>query len=1317
MRSFVSYPTLTARPTHGAVVLDSRAEKHACSMPGRSGAGLRDRALGASARKGSETLRTASNPAAAGAAVREHDRALSHGALDMRRYRRGHPTRSASTPYASIPAYDDESSIVRVRGRAPPEVPASPEPSLRVTSLSWKKSTPRGTVSDRKRHGRPRAEAASRPIFRMVNSDSPAPSTHAPPEPEASVPFKALGPAAPRAQSPPAAPRAPDAEQAMDAGDDEDMEERIQKERDALWMHEENERHKAYMRLASPDRRSHRSARARSAQRPRPRTHRAAARSTSMGASVTQAHAGMAAGTPPPPADDASDASEDFEDAASARTFLRSDDQMQLRAQLLEQQREIEERKRRLLQEQREAEAAVAREAARLAELERQAAELEKQRVEEREKQALMARKAAEREQQERELERLEQARLLAVKQERMREAERFESKRVRLEQQMREAAEREAATKRARQQALAAEMEREKRRLDEELAAEARRVQKDKERAEAARAAAAERERREAKEKAERERAQAERERERLAAQERAARERERLAAQEQAARERERLAKLEQVAQEQAARERERLAKQEQAAQEQAARERKRLAAQEQAAREREKLAALEAERERRAAEERAAQARLAAQARADLERRLAEEQAEHARRKEAAMAAQRAREAEAQAAERRARSAAEALREREEREARVRKERQLAVQQQAEREALFRAYAARESHEAQRLQHEGRALRRARREVDDEDRMARSQARRTEDTDDAASATETEHSGTSRASDATDASRLTHMLSRLRIVSRQTTPGMAGILATTRSAPQQGLRFDAPAPMRDESIRTHPALPWLSYMLGVHVPRTALPPGAVGATPGPSVDVAHDAAGAAADRSRVSMLSMHSLESAMPDEPWAVRPAGPYRDGAVRYFPGYTVHGLVEQAHVQADVHGALLFTAMPLSFVQQLLSHLDFSDLRALYDVSSGVRQVLQKPEVHEALLRRFLGPIGYMGGASEVPEGMASLPLSLLDVEGFLMYLYGSDELFPAAHLYVTGAHHLDKRIPRLARTLVRSYNRVLAHVRLQAPSKCGGAWEVHGPDGVHSMQVSSLVTPGLASMFQAWAPAGRPWFAPEVQRVERELFISGVWRLLRKGDVALNTATDARFVFDGEVLVPLATDYDAQGHLPACINALRYAPTYFDPALPPTPTPVMYMNVSPWRDEIITSLQLVRDNIERTGANRQLYRISKWVYRAAFTVSVPYDGAPDFVASAFEAHRGWNGTVLIDVESTAEHVARFLERCRCPGDPASWVADVLAHVLEGTNALLDVSRPTSDEEGAQTLHPFYLLRDRSRAGLACLVPA
>ncbi|WFD19209.1 hypothetical protein MCAP1_001432 [Malassezia caprae] len=1242
------------------------------------------------------------------------ERAMSHGVLDVRRHRR--PTRSASTPYAPVSAYDDEEPRL-----APPAKPSSPEPSLRVTTQSWNTSTPRGTVSDRQRRGRMRTDT-SRHVFRMVGADSPASSMHAP-EPEASVPFKALGSAAPPVPSPPAA---------VDANEADDMDERLQQELDALWMNEENERHKAYARLATPDRRSHRSVGARSARRRR--TRRAMARSTSMGALAAR---------PEPEASEqpgggTSDSEEDFQDAATART-LRTDAQAQLRAELLSQQREIEERKRRLLQEQREAMRLAELEQQRLAELERKAAELEHQRLAERQQQERIAREA---ERQQRELERLEQARRLAVEQERMREAERLESERVRLEQRMREAAEREAAAKRAQQQALAAEAEREKRRLDGQLAAEARRVQKEKERAEAARAAAAERERarREAEEKAEQARRaaiareeqarqaaleQAEREQARLAALEQAARERERLAALEaererRAAEEREKQEQARLAALEQAARERERLAaleaeRERRAAEERAEQEKARLAALEQEARERERLAALEAERERRAADERAEQARLASLARAEREQRIADEQAEHARRKEAAVAAQRAREAEAQAAEQRARAAAEAERAREEREAHAEETQHTAVQQEAEREALCRAYAAREAREAERLQLEGRALRRAWREADDEDRMIRTQARRTEDSDDAASATETEHSGTS---DATDASRLTHMLGRLRIVSRQGAPGTTGILTSAPSAPQQRLRFTVPAPARDESVRAHPALPWLSHIMEVHVPRTVAPPSA-SASNLAAVDVAVHAVGAVAHRLRASMLSMHSLDSAMPDEAWAVRPVGAYRNGGVRYLPGFTVHGLAEAPRPPQAVRGELLLTAMPLAFVQQLLMHLDFGDIRALYDVSASVRKVLQQPEVHETVLRRFLGPFGYVSGASG-DTGAVALPLSLLDVEGFLMYVYGGDELYPAAHIYLTSAHQLDRRLPRLARAMVRSYNRVLAHVRLQAPSASSGAWEVQGPDGVHAVQVSSLVTPGLVSMFQAWAPAwpsGAPWVASQVQRVERELFVSGVWRLLRKGDMALNMATDERFVFDGYALVPLATEFDAQGHLPACINALRYAPTYFDPVLPPTATPAMYMNVSPWRDEIVTSLQLVRDNIERTGANRQLYRISKWVYRAAFTVSVPAEDTPDFIASAFEAHAGWNGTVVIDVESTAEHVARFLERCRCPGDPASWVTDVLAHVLESTNSMLDVPRPTSEEHGAQTLHPFYLLRERSGAGVAWLVPA
>ncbi|WFD27122.1 hypothetical protein MNAN1_002118 [Malassezia nana] len=1323
-------------------------------MPPRAGAPRREKSLD------SPHLRIVEH-AVSDRTIRERDRALSHGALERRHLRKG-PSRSASTPHMPVTARDDTTRIVRTRGPAPPELPGSPEPSLRLTSQSWSMSTPRGTVMDRKKQRRQRPDTStSRHVFHMIGSDSPLSSPLRSPrtlEPEKQVPFKALGSATSRIPN----PEAPHANLAVLAtiaiGDTDEVGEQAEYERDAKWMQEEQERHLAYARSTAP-RHSH------SAHETRQQQSSTPVAQESMAPAVT---------------DEESSTSDEFKDAESVRASMLATraSQEQLRAELLAQQREIEERKRRVMQEKREAEAAKAREAAFRVQLERE---------------------ALEREQQQRELERLERARRQAMEQERTREAERLEARRVRLEQQMRAAAERAAAAKRVQQEALVAEMERERRRIDDELAAEMRRAQIDKERAKAARVAAAERERarllalkqaeqeRLAREQAEKARLAAQAEQERLAAIARA--EQDRLAAQ---AEEQRLLAERqkEELLREENERERARLAAFKQEAREreqlQARRaENERRRAQEA---ERQKRQAQEAEKQKRQVQEAEKQKRQAAMEREEREQRLQEEQAEHERRKKAWRDAEMARMAEEKAAQERAlaetderaqleaeeraraeadeRARAEADERaqveaeehaRDEAEERARAEaeeharvesdkharaqahepvlekessylaqtpvlaqesdqlefqaQEAAMQTPAMREALHRSYAAREAREAQRQQQEGRALRRARREAEDEDRMMRAQTRRSEDTDETSSVAETELSGFSRASDATDTSRLTQILKHFRVVS-QPSPHIQGILSETQTGTQQRLRFDAPKPVREESIHAHPALPWMTWMIEEHVPRARAP-----ATSAPQAPVVKNEAVSHVTRSvRASLLSMHSLDSAIPDEGWVVRPAGPYRHSGICYLPGYTVHGLAEPMQ-RPTTTGELLFTITQRKFVQELLWNLDFCDIRALYDVSRGVRRMLQDPDVLDTVLRRFLGPIGYTHGASESPSALTAPTLTLLHAEGFLMYLYGGDELFPAAHAYLTGAYHLDRRIPRLARTMTRSYNRVLAHVRMQTPKATGATWEVYGPGGMHALQLSSLVLPGVVSMFQAWAPTSPGW-APEVQRVERELFVSGVWRCLCKGDVAINMATGSRFLFDGEAFEPLATQYDLQGHLPAWINVLQYPPTYFDPVLPPHNMPAMYMDIRPWRDQIIPSLQLVRDNIERTGANRQLYRISKWVYRAVFTVEELHPSTPDAIPSASEAHPAWNGTVTIDVESTAEYVARFLERCRAPSDPDTWVADVLAHVLQGTNATLPVSRPPlaqDPEDGA--LHPYYKLRDRCQPGLGWFLPA
>lgn len=608
----------------------------------------------------------------------------------------------------------------------------------------------------------------------------------------------------------------------------------------------------------------------------------------------------------------------------------------------------------------------------------------------------------------------------------------------------------------------------------------------------------------------------------------------------------------------------------------------------------------------------------------------------------------------------------------------------------------QARVTAYEARLGTHPTRSPIEERARQRAQREADDEDRAARMHARRHEarrqddDDDDAASVAETERSAVSRAS---DASQLTAVMSQLHIVSRQQPPAVKGILARHSAAltAQPALRFrETRAPSSELRGVPHPDLAWLTYLIQHRLPQPlehapARPP--------------RHALGAWI---RQSMASVATFETAEPSA-------------------GFAALGTARADAPQAVASFLALWEHAPV--VHRVLASLDLRDVRALYDVARPLRYMIARPDVHERLLCRFLGPAGYVPW----PDLDDPLPLTLLDCEAFHMYMYTEMELPVASHAYLTDMHRLDRRLPRLARSTARAYSRVLARIRLQPQGvpDVPESWTIRGPDGTpHDVGMSSPFVPGYVSTFRAWVPCtddgdddddDDAWGA-EIQRLERELFLAGMWRFLQRGDVVVNATNAHRFLFHGDAFAPLDTRFDAAGHLPPFINALLFPTTYYDWILPPTDTPTLFLDVLPWRADIVSSLHLTRDHVEVVRPHGPVYRVAKWLYRAAFTIDVPPESiaASGFIESAHDAHASWNGRIVLETEGTTEHVYELLRRLVSPADAPDLLALLLESVVQGTNHALDLPPPPP----ADTLptYPWRLDRRRSQPGCHWITP-
>lgn len=320
-------------------------------------------------------------------------------------------------------------------------------------------------------------------------------------------------------------------------------------------------------------------------------------------------------------------------------------------------------------------------------------------------------------------------------------------------------------------------------------------------------------------------------------------------------------------------------------------------------------------------------------------------------------------------------------------------------------------------------------------------------------------------------------------------------------------------------------------------------------------------------------------------------------------------------------------------AIISTSKPKILVS-LLSFMDIGDVKTIRQTSQGIRATLSSSAGHELVLQRFLSEVGYRrwrsrkslaSGAGELPT--EPIALTFADVEGFIVGHDLLPEYDQVATEAVRNPQGLDPRIPRLARTTTRSYNRVLARLRSQPgfrvplppssgtptqtpprspgrspqqrastlpPSSSGNSLSPtlmqQGPiSRVNSYYPSSNPSdPGFASavkhssplaqsssplrspanlspadssssspFFPSKSPLPCPWkpgraatwrvWVPsrdiqggwltdeELTRCEQELFKSGVWKFLKKGDVVWDCALSSqqnvgKYIFDGNFL-------------------------------------------------------------------------------------------------------------------------------------------------------------------------------------------
>ncbi len=433
--------------------------------------------------------------------------------------------------------------------------------------------------------------------------------------------------------------------------------------------------------------------------------------------------------------------------------------------------------------------------------------------------------------------------------------------------------------------------------------------------------------------------------------------------------------------------------------------------------------------------------------------------------------------------------------------------------------------------------------------------------------------------------------------------------------------------------------------------------------------------------------------------------------VQPNGPYREGGITYGRGWCAHGLAdpsltidhrryvrvprkEEGEAATDFDevmysdlGELVWSATTPDVIARLISHLDYADVKALRQTSQSIRFALGQLAGREVVLSRFLAPIGYQAWVpSEINGEMVDkdpLPLSFSDCEAFLLSFDLRPEYALVGAEYARAPHKMDPRYPRLARATTRGYNRVLTRLRMQVNYRVPGRTGEQPDPTMLTSTISSPWKPGRAGYFRVWVPSTETgaWLSDtELARCERELFIAGVWPHLKKGDVVWDCAVgeernEGKYIFDGRYLRDLSFMFDRAGHLPSWLNAFSFAPSYYHNIVRSTDAsqPVVYLDVLPWRDQIVSSMRLVQDQVETFSPQGARYRISKWLYRAVITI-VP--GAIISDEGLEVVDPGWHGKIVIETEGTAEHAKELISRCAGPAESAKTKARLLASVMD-----------------------------------------
>ncbi|KAK4053453.1 hypothetical protein OIV83_001620 [Microbotryomycetes sp. JL201] len=408
-------------------------------------------------------------------------------------------------------------------------------------------------------------------------------------------------------------------------------------------------------------------------------------------------------------------------------------------------------------------------------------------------------------------------------------------------------------------------------------------------------------------------------------------------------------------------------------------------------------------------------------------------------------------------------------------------------------------------------------------------------------------------------------------------------------------------------------------------------------------------------------------------------------------------------YTIKSPMSPHSLRSQFEKALIVHADQI--LSRVLVDLDYQDTVMLRTVSKTLKQCIEV-DAKELVLQRFLNHFGYrtirIGSkppsphtattpvnphrasslAASSPTSFRSsmlqspaqplrladpVPLNLRDLDVFLM-----GHATPAEHYAMFARDYNQDRLHsstlRLARASTRAWNRVVARIRSQHAIHPASLWSPMYarlvPTPAPDMQVFK---PGRAPVFRVWVPTGQghgaEWMTTEeLIECEREIWRSGVWNELRKGDVIANVAISrlgnlGRVIFDGKYLRDFMFKFDMVGHLPNWLQSLCFPPAFYHNVVATsTPTPIVYLGLGAFVNQLRSTLTLEESQIPVSSPQGR-YLVKTFVYRGTINIRpgtiVGFSGT---TGSAEIVHDDWCGKLIIETDGTNEHAALLIAR-------------------------------------------------------------